>query len=272
MNAADVLDALGTRWPDSEYLKITEAPQDAMRQGRKLDLVAVSLWKSRGYQIDGVEVKVSVSDARKEIDGTLTQQGQRKAGGPEKADWWWHHVHRFWLAAPVTVTEKIADDVPATWGLFAVTDNGKVKVLRKAPHHAAQPMPWDTCIGLMRAAAGAGFNALQRAEDRGERRARERFEKEWDRKTGDAAVRRKLEEITARVQAFEKAAGVELEITRMFSEREAATLGALFNLAVKALRTPDYELGSLTKFAEKLSKSGQDVSEMVAAMKALLAP
>src|ERR1017187_4991640 len=94
MSAAQVRDALLGRWPPSEYVSIPEAPQSSDRQGRKIDVLVVSLWRSRGHEIDAVEIKVSVSDWRRELKQA------------EKADWWWRHADRFWLASPAPVAAK----------------------------------------------------------------------------------------------------------------------------------------------------------------------
>ena len=59
MTAANVREALLRRWPDEQYLNIAEAPNDPRRQGRKLDVLVVTLWASRGHELDGVEIKIS---------------------------------------------------------------------------------------------------------------------------------------------------------------------------------------------------------------------
>lgn len=46
-SSTEMREALASRWPDSEYLVIPEAPEDAARQGRKIDLLVISLWGSR---------------------------------------------------------------------------------------------------------------------------------------------------------------------------------------------------------------------------------
>ncbi len=106
MTAGDIRDALYRRWPPDQYLTLTEAPDGPDRLGRKLDLLAISVWKSRSYQFDGVEIKVSVSDWQREL-----KQG-------EKAEWWWAHVHRFCLAVPAAIAAKVAEDLPTGWGLL----------------------------------------------------------------------------------------------------------------------------------------------------------
>lgn len=66
MRAADVRRALSKRWPDERYLLIEEAPLDSGRQGTKIDVLVLGLWRSDGLGLDAVEVKVSYSDWCKE--------------------------------------------------------------------------------------------------------------------------------------------------------------------------------------------------------------
>lgn len=171
LTAGDVVDALYRRWPSDQFLTLVEAPDGPERMGRKLDLLAISLWKSRGYQLDGVEVKVSVADWRREL----------KKG--EKAEWWWSHVHRFWLAVPAAISSKVAEDLPESWGLISVRSDGTSHVTVKAARHDAVPFTWPQTIGLLRASANAGLNALQRARAEGERDGLQRARYEFERRS-----------------------------------------------------------------------------------------
>lgn len=159
MSAADVMSALRLRWPESEYVHVPEAPQDSGRQGRKIDLLVISMWHSRRHERDAVEVKVSMSDLRREI------------GQPEKADWWWQHSHRFWVAVPEAMAEKAKPELPTGWGLLSVRSDGdrfiahiKVKPL---VNRDCKPLPEASVIGLLRAAENAGPSALTRASQDG---------------------------------------------------------------------------------------------------------
>lgn len=156
MTAAEIMDALRKRWPDSEYVHVPEAPLDSGRQGRKVDLLVISMWSSRGHERDAVEIKVSMSDFRKELST------------PEKADFWWAHTHRFWVAVPEALGDKVKAELPTTWGLLVVSDTGIARIKVKAPvNAAAKPLPMQTVVGVIRAAEDAGPSALIRAEQRG---------------------------------------------------------------------------------------------------------
>jgi hypothetical protein len=223
MTASDVRAGLRRRWPEGEYLHIEEAPDDAMRQGRKLDQLVVSLWRSRGYELDGIEVKVSLADWRRELKD------------PGKADWWWAHVHRFWLAAPLDLASTIRAELPSTWGLLGVSQEKTLEVV-KAPRHDATRLPWQTVIGLMRAASSSGWAALQRAEERGRDEGYKRAKREIEHQTGDAGLRRQLEDLRAKTEAFAEASGI--DIAETYGLEDAARVGEIVGSARRWLRDP----------------------------------
>lgn len=197
VTATDVADALTRRWPDDAYLHIREAPDGPSRQGRKIDVLVVSLWQSRGYELDAVEIKVSVSDWRRELQK------------PQKADWWWKHANRFWIAAPAEVAAKIKDELPSGWGLLALNGSG-MRVAMQPEKHQASPLSWPQTIGLLRAAADSGFGALNRASAAGYRRGVEDTEKRLHGQSADGRAERDLERLRSTVDEFENASGVSI--------------------------------------------------------------
>lgn len=239
MTAGAVVDALERRWPAAEYLALREAPQDSMRQGRKLDLLVISLWNSRGHQLDGVEIKVSVSDWRRELKA------------PAKADWWVHHVHRFWIATPTDVAAKIKDEIPPGWGLLAVGD--KVREVIKAKRRAnPTTFTWAESIGLLRAAADAGPNMLRAAQDRGYTEGlalgKAAGVAEAARGNDPAVAAHELAQLRERCTEFKNLTGVDLTT----SWGDIGADAAAFNLARKMGNRPDGLARHLTHVAEGL--------------------
>lgn len=207
--AKDIKDALHRHWPSDQYLVIEEAPEDAARMGRKIDLLVVSYWRSRGHTLDAVEVKASMTDVKRELDGYTDQRTKRRVGGPAKADFWWSHSDRFWLAVPELLATKImtGEMLPDAWGLIAITYDLKVRVVVKAPKHARAPMTWETTVGVMRSATQAGVNALARARDQGVVLGMERAQAKFDRESGHGLYL----ELRDKVKAAEEATGVPIE-------------------------------------------------------------
>lgn len=166
--AAEVHDALHTRWPDSEYLTIPEAPDGPSRQGCKIDLLVVSLWASRHFELDAVEIKVSLHDWRREL------------ANPNKSWFWRKHANRFWVAVPVALVSTVRQELPPGWGLLACASAGaqRTATVVQPVTTPADPLTWPQTVGLLRATADCGFGALLRAEERGYRAGRKAAEDE----------------------------------------------------------------------------------------------
>jgi hypothetical protein len=80
---------------------------DAMRTAAAM---ALGLWKSRGHELHGFEVKVNRSDWRSEL------------ADPAKAEGWCEIVDRWWIVAPRGVVPR--DELPATGGLLETGARG----------------------------------------------------------------------------------------------------------------------------------------------------
>lgn len=203
MDASEVRAALARRWPDDRYLHIPEAPLDPWRQGTKIDVLIVALWQSLKLELDAVEIKVSYQDWKREIEQRqllyVDTEGLRhhchnmiqarwyetnRPGGrivrevtedTGKSWQWRQHAHRFWIACPAPLAERIAPELPEGWGLIGCYEHSTTVVAKPAMNTSPDLLNWPKIIGLLRAAADCGLNALSRAEARGERVARQRL-------------------------------------------------------------------------------------------------
>lgn len=118
-----------------------------------VDAVTVSLWPSRGYEIEGYEVKVSRGDWLREL------------GKPHKAEAACKVVDRFSIVAPRGVVAE--GELPETWGLIEVIagkEGGvvvpKLRTAKLAPLLASGPtrrrkLSRDFLVGLIRSCPGA---------------------------------------------------------------------------------------------------------------------
>lgn len=235
MNADDIVTALARhKWPDQDYLLIREAPLDSGRQGRKLDLLAITLWQSRGLQRDGVEIKVSLSDWKRELLNA------------EKADAWFRYVNRFWVAVPAELADKIIDELPLGWGLLTCTEK-TVKVALQANKHDAEPFTWPQQIGLMRASADAGANALRRAHHDGWEVGKAEGREEARRRSHHFSA----ESLGEKLAMFEKLTGIDL--TRKGHE-DAESLAAMFKLARHWGHSPEDLARTLDRFVTSVGR------------------
>ena len=207
MNAAEVREALTRRWPEDRYLHIAEATIDPWRMGSKIDVAVIACWKSLGWAIDAVEVKVSLSDFKKEIeryywtvegdDRRYTDRRQAHSSrfgrtlpdgsmcsNPEMADthWpitrhtepclhksevWRQIAHRFWIACPAPLATKIEKLLPDGWGLLAVDGRGTTVVVKPERNPEPRRLNWSESVALLRCAVDASQTVRGRTFERG---------------------------------------------------------------------------------------------------------
>lgn len=73
---------------------------------RRLDMVVCSCWESDGFCIEGIEIKVSKSDLKHELEN------------PHKHDVFFGDLDFYSLAAPREVINGMSESIPKTWGLY----------------------------------------------------------------------------------------------------------------------------------------------------------
>ena len=233
MRSTEIRELLRKRFPDDRYITVDEAPIGADRGGRRLDFLAIALWKSRGLQLDGIEIKVSLGDWRREL----------KEGA--KAEFWWRHTHRFWVAVPKDLVSAVRPELPDTWGLISCTD-ARTKIERRATVREAEPLEWPTIVGLLRASADFGFNARNRAVSEGYDAGLVRGREESA--TTPAAVSSELEALRKMMNEFEEASG--LSIARW----DARRVGGIVALIEEAERNP-------AAFLERIATSARGIGD-----------
>lgn len=249
ITAADVRDALTSRWPDSEYLSIDEAPQSSDRSGRKLDRLVISLWRSRGLEIDGIEIKVTRSDWLRELRE------------PAKADWWHTRVHRFWIAAPPDVVKL--DELPTGWGLLVVKD-GRTRQARRPAKSTPVPLTWPQTVGLMRATADAGQAALWRAEQRGYDRGFEIAKREVEGGRGYEVLQAKHQQLVEAVREFEATTGL-----RLSGAHAVTPLAEAVRTVMDWSTSPETIARRITSSAAECSRVVDQLSALAATVDAL---
>jgi hypothetical protein len=122
----------GPRYARAEHVK-SEAGFDASRIA---DFIAMDMWPSKGLALHGHEVKVSRSDWLCELRD------------PSKAEAFRPYMDYWWLV--VSDRGIVRDDLPAGWGLMAVSGD-RLRVVRPAPRQDPAPLPKSMLACLLRA-------------------------------------------------------------------------------------------------------------------------
>lgn len=105
ITSAHIRAALKEKFPVKSHALLFEVGNSTgYEQRRWLDAVAMGLWPSHGHEIDGIEIKISRSDYKRELED------HSKAGIIHQ------YCHRFWIACPKDMLNK--NELPAGWGLM----------------------------------------------------------------------------------------------------------------------------------------------------------
>lgn len=173
MNAGEVREALRKRYSDSRRYAIAE--EVGLTTGyshRRLDMMVLDCYFSNGFRIDGIEIKVSTADLRRELED------------PEKHTAFFDVIDYYTLAAPVGVVEPLLDIIPKKWGILIVKEDGTTKYKRKPlaleDKKADRAVPRGFFASVTRAiqAYQPSAKELQRAYERGVQEEKERHERD----------------------------------------------------------------------------------------------
>lgn len=204
MTEYEMLTALRTRYCSREFALIPQVRNSTgfASRTRTADAIAVSLWPSKGIHVEGFEFKSSRSDWLKELkDSAKSEEIGRFC--------------KFWhvLAADASIVQY--DEIPELWGLLVIED-GKIKVVKKAPARDAEPPSWRFVAAVLKSASEivipesaivSRVNKAVSAALDAERKAREKL-------AADGRVKESAgtDRILKAVTEFENASGVKIDI------------------------------------------------------------
>lgn len=146
MTAEDIKAALHRRYnkpsqgrPGEQFVCIEEARSGAGFDGNagQCDFLAINTWKSRGVELIGHEVKVSMSDWKAEL------------ARPEKAERFARFCRRWYVAVPSSLTKEIKHEVPPAWGLMSVSESGNVREVIKPQSRKPEDVPTWWWVGWL---------------------------------------------------------------------------------------------------------------------------
>lgn len=163
---------------------------------RHADAVAIGIWPSHGYSIEGLEVKRTRSDVQKELDD------------PSKADAVGKYCDFWWLVvADLKIIDGLA--IPETWGILHPRSQ-VLRVHRKAPRRKPDPINRAFSAAIIRRVTSEWIPRWQLAdlEKKTVEDARARVANE-SKYNVDNAVR-DYKDLKATIAAFEKVSGLQI--------------------------------------------------------------
>ena len=198
MRADDVRDALRARFSDSRrYAVAEEVGLTTGHSHRRLDVMVLDCYASNGFRIDGIEIKVSKADLKRELVD------------PEKHVAFFDVIDYYTLACPKGVANL--DLIPPKWGVMNVNEDGTTRYLRRpvALHDDRPPaVPRGFLASIVRAiqAKEPSAVALKAEYDRGRKDEKERAARERrfyrDRVELEAEKIKKYDELTRQLGIY----------------------------------------------------------------------
>lgn len=120
MTAEHIRAAIRKRYSDSrQYAVAEEVGLTTGYSHRRIDMVIVDCYGSNGFRIDGIEIKISTGDLRRELQD------------PEKHVSFFDKIDYFTLAVPQGVAEPLIDSIPQKWGILIVNEDGTTRYKRR---------------------------------------------------------------------------------------------------------------------------------------------
>lgn len=120
MTAEDIREALRNRYSDHRRYAIAE--EVGLTTGfshRRLDMMVFDCFESNGFRIDGIEIKISTGDLKRELED------------PEKHIAFFDKIDYYTLATPPKVVEPLIDLIPKRWGILIVNEDGTTRYKRR---------------------------------------------------------------------------------------------------------------------------------------------
>lgn len=199
LNTPGLENLLRRKYERDKYALFFDVPDAvSMDARRRIDAVAIGIWKSVGREVHAFELKVSRSDWLRELKQV------------DKADPFIAICDRFWL---VTADASIAklEEVPACWGWMAATKNG-LRVQRPATKLPSDRinMPWGFTVGLLRKLQDELLRSPDVRAHIEQALGTQRDQHARDIERAENRANRELAELREAVKEFEDASGVEL--------------------------------------------------------------
>ena len=206
---------------------------------RTADAIAVSLYRSRGKAIWGFEMKVSRSDWLHELKQ------------PEKSESILRYCNYWALVVPNKDIVK-PGELPATWGMYVAQKN-RLKCVGPCPK--LDPLPMS--ITFLTALLYAVEHRQSKADEKALNDAKNEGYKQGSARTSDAYWEKEYTALRDKVEAFEKASGLNIQYGWQKPDKIGAVVKMLLdgNAPLKRiLDTAKYNLSKTEDLKNEIEK------------------
>ena len=172
MTANDVSKALRERFKDERrYAVIEEVGLTTGGGTRRIDMVVFDCYYSNGFRIDGIEIKVSKADLKRELED------------PAKHALFFDAIDFFTLACPKEVLDGMMKVIPPKWGILQVNEDGSTRYIRKPialDDDISKTIPRGFVASSIRAVIAKQPSTIELQEEynRGRKEAKEDYERQ----------------------------------------------------------------------------------------------
>jgi hypothetical protein len=213
------------------------------RTVRTADALAMSLFPSRGLHLHGFEIKVSRADWIKERDQ------------PEKAEEIARFCHYWWLAVSDGAIVKDGE-LPQPWGLL-VAKGGKLVVKKQAVFNEAALAPTHVFLAavMRKFAKNEGVvSLLEKARQEGSHKGWQEG-RDWAlSQTTAARDEKRLAELQARLDEFEKKSGIRIDAW------SKGNIASAVRVLTSGYGSPIQKLARLAEDADAISKAAREAA------------
>ena len=206
MTAEDIREALRNRYSDHRRYAIAE--EVGLTTGfshRRLDMMVFDCFESNGFRIDGIEIKISTGDLKRELED------------PEKHIAFFDKIDYYTLATPPKVVEPLIDLIPKRWGILIVNEDGTTRYKRRpialADMLNDRPVSRGFFASVIRnlQTHQPSDSELQKAYENGIKHEKDRYHYENERLQIKAEKIRKYEELENRLSLWGSDVNVALD-------------------------------------------------------------
>lgn len=243
----DITYHLKNRFCQPEWAFFSQVRSSTGSANRIADGIAVNMYASRGYEINGFEIKVSRSDWLNELKR------------PHKAEEIFNYCDKWWLVVP---DKNIVQDgeLPKDWGLMVLQKNGVV-VKKRAEYKEHEVIDLGFIAALLRRAVVDQNRMIYKDEIDNE------LKKEFKRGQDDKeyvinSLQKKIDNFEEIIKTFEKETGV--QISRWYGKEDMSKIAKIINRALQGEKFDiKWNLDSLVKNSQEIVGKVQKLKDAI---------